>query len=332
MLAGGILGYPRHIGRAETGIMYAGDAAAFAEHGATLADLAGAQRYLGEDPGPPNAVYVSAFGFYFAALAGFLEAAALAAERGVRPSEFAAAMPGMAALLLDHIDDAARRIEEGDYAGDQATVDIHLVGSTRRQRTFAGHGLQSLAIGAFVDYCRQAQEAGEGGEDIAALFKRIVRRPPATERHASAGGCPAVTELRLAVAERRAFTVGSPPRTDPGAGHKEEGAGPLGPAPGGRPRQWGAALTDVVDSSVAFRLGAIGDDAVARPRREVRDAREVARLGAGHAGGVVAAGRHLVPPFVAGPEDPSGPQDGRRGGTKKPPGRHGPESAVALVS
>ena len=180
MLAGGILGYPRHIGRAETVIMYAGDAAAFAEHGATLAELAGAQRYLGEDPGPPNAVYVSAFGFYFAALAGFLEAAALAAERGVHPSEFAAAMPGMAALLLDHIDDAARRIEEGDYAGDQATVDTHLVGSTRRQRTFADHGLQSLAIGAFVDYCRQAQEAGEGGEDIAALFKRIAA-PPARD-------------------------------------------------------------------------------------------------------------------------------------------------------
>ncbi len=177
MLAGGILGYPRHIGRAETVIMYAGDAAAFAEHGATLADLAGSQRYLGDDPGRPNAVYVSAFGFYFAALAGFLEAAALAAERGVRPAEFAAVMPGMAALLLDHIEDAARRIEEGDFAGDQASVDIHLVGSTRRQRTFAGHGLQSLAIGAFVDYCRQAHEAGEGGEDIAALFKRIAASP-----------------------------------------------------------------------------------------------------------------------------------------------------------
>ena len=174
MLAGGILGYPRHVGRAETVIMYAGDAGAFGEHAATLADLAGAQRYLGEDPGRPNAVYVSAFGFYFAALAGFLEAAALAAERGVAPSEFTAVMPGMAALLLDHVGDAARRIEQGDYTGDQATVDIHLVGSARRQRTFTDHGLQSLAIGAFVDYCRQAQDAGEGGEDIAALFKRMA--------------------------------------------------------------------------------------------------------------------------------------------------------------
>ena len=32
--------------------------------------------------------------------------------------------------------------------------------------------------GAFVEYCRRAQAAGEGGEDIAALFKRI-KQPPA---------------------------------------------------------------------------------------------------------------------------------------------------------
>jgi 3-hydroxyisobutyrate dehydrogenase-like beta-hydroxyacid dehydrogenase len=178
MLAGGILGYPRHIGRAETVIMYAGDAAAFAENEATLAGLAGAQRYLGEDPGPPNAVYVAAFGFYFAALAGFLEAAALAESRGVPPDEFAAAMPGMAALLLDHIDDAARRIGTGDFAGDQATVDVHLVGSERRRRTLEDAGLQALMTGAFVGYCRQAHDAGDGGEDIAAIFKR-VKRPPA---------------------------------------------------------------------------------------------------------------------------------------------------------
>ena len=177
MLAGGILGYPRHIGRPETVIMYAGDAAPFEAHAATLADLAGAQRYYGEDPGPPNAVYVAAFGFYFAALAGFLEAAALAETRGVPPGEFAAAMPGMSALLLDHIDDAARRIGEDDFAGDQATVDVHLVGSARRRRTLDDAGLGSLMTGAFVEYCRLAAEAGEGGEDIAALFKRMRGAP-----------------------------------------------------------------------------------------------------------------------------------------------------------
>ena len=142
----------------------------------TLADLAGAQRYYGEDPGPPNAVYVAAFGFYFAALAGFLEAAALAESRGVPPGEFAAAMPGMTALLLDHIDDAARRIEDGRLRrrpGDRGRAPGRL--ERRRRRTLADAGLGSLMTGAFVEYCRRAAEAGEGGEDIAALFKRMRR-------------------------------------------------------------------------------------------------------------------------------------------------------------
>ena len=177
MLAGGIVGYPRHIGRDDTLILYAGSASAFEDHKATLASLAGGQRYLGEDPAVQNATYVAAFGFYFAALAGFLESAALAASRGVAPAGFAAAMPGMAALLLDHIADTVRRIEAGDYSGDQATVDVHLVGSGRRRQAFADKGLQSLMTDAFVAYCRQAHEAGEGGEDIAALYKRLGVRP-----------------------------------------------------------------------------------------------------------------------------------------------------------
>ena len=177
MLDGGIVGYPRHIGRPDTAILYAGDAAAFAEHEATLSALAGAHRYLGEDPGPANAVYVAAFGFYYAALAGFFEAAALAATRRVAAREFAAAMPAMATLLLDHIDDAARRIETGDYSGDQATVDIHLVGSARRQRTLEERGLAALMTAGFVEYCRRAHDAGGGGEDIAALYKRVVAPP-----------------------------------------------------------------------------------------------------------------------------------------------------------
>jgi hypothetical protein len=127
-----------------------------------------------------NATYVAAFGFYYAALAGFLEGAAFARTRGLTPGDFAATMPAMTTLLLDHVADAARRIEEGDYAGDQATVDVHMVGSQRRQKTMSERGLQSLLTAGFLRYCQRAHDANEGGEDIAAIFKRVVG-PLATE-------------------------------------------------------------------------------------------------------------------------------------------------------
>jgi 3-hydroxyisobutyrate dehydrogenase-like beta-hydroxyacid dehydrogenase len=174
LLSGGIMAYPRHMGRPDTVILYAGDASAFEEHRETLACLAGGQRYLGEDPAVQNAVCESAFGFYFAALCGFLENAALVADRGVPVAELAAVMPGMTALLLDHLADAARRIEAGDYAGDQATTDVHLHGALRRQAAFAARGLQSPMADGYVTYCRQVHDAGDGGEDIAAVFKRVA--------------------------------------------------------------------------------------------------------------------------------------------------------------
>lgn len=180
-LTGSIAGYPRHIGRPDAVILYSGSEAAFRGHEPTLADLAGAQRFLGEDPGVQNATYVAAFGFYYAALAGFLESAALAASRGVPVADFAAAMPGMTVLLLDHIADAARRIGAGDYGGDQATVDVHLRGSGRRQRAFRAQGLQSLVTDAFADYCRQAHDGGAGGQDVAALFKAMAAPPVARD-------------------------------------------------------------------------------------------------------------------------------------------------------
>jgi 3-hydroxyisobutyrate dehydrogenase-like beta-hydroxyacid dehydrogenase len=177
MLCGGIVGYPRHIGRPDTAILYAGSEAAFAEHKDTLAALAGEQRFLGEDPAVQNATYAASFGFYFCALMGFLENAALAASRGVAPADFAATMPAMTALLLDHMADATRRIAAGDYEGDQATVDVHLVGARWRARAFAENGLQSLMSDGYAAYCQQAHDVGEGDQDIAAIYKRIVAPP-----------------------------------------------------------------------------------------------------------------------------------------------------------
>ena len=177
MLCGGIVGYPRHIGRHETAILYAGSETAFAEHKDTLAALAGEQRFLGEDPAVQNATYAASFGFYFCALMGFLENAALAASRGVAPADFAAKMPAMTALLLDHMADATRRIAAGDYEGDQATVDVHLVGARWRARAFVENGLQSLISDGYAAYCQQAHDVGEGDQDIAAIYKRIVAPP-----------------------------------------------------------------------------------------------------------------------------------------------------------
>jgi 3-hydroxyisobutyrate dehydrogenase-like beta-hydroxyacid dehydrogenase len=188
MLVGGIVAYPRHIGLSSTVILYAGDAAAFDEHRDTLAVLAGGHRYMGEELAERNAIYNAGFGFYFGALAAFLENTALAAGAGVPPGDFASAMPVWTALLLDHVADAARRVETGDWDGDQATVDVHVSSSRRRQRTLREAGLQSLTMDAFLDYCEQAHVAGDGAQDIAAIYKRVAAPRRAADETGGGGG------------------------------------------------------------------------------------------------------------------------------------------------
>ena len=56
---GGIMGYPRDIGRADGLILYSGNRAAFTEHERTLAQLAGAQRVLGEAEGAAATTYLA---------------------------------------------------------------------------------------------------------------------------------------------------------------------------------------------------------------------------------------------------------------------------------
>ena len=91
-----------------------------------------------------NAVYESAFGVYFAALCGFLENAALVADRGVPVAELTAVMPGMAALLLDHLADAdpAHRDRR---VGRRPGLDRHAPG---RRRAPAGRVRRGAACSA----------------------------------------------------------------------------------------------------------------------------------------------------------------------------------------
>lgn len=168
---GGILLYPRDIGKADSLIVYSGDAAAFREQEDTLAILAGGQHFIGEDPSAAATVYLGLWAYYFPALAGFFEGAALAQTAGVKLDEFQKLAAFMTRKLDDGIDDATTRIAKHDYAGDQAPVQVYTDGLYLMRDTFRAQHLNHAAVDAFIDYLEQAERAGEGSKDIAVLFR-----------------------------------------------------------------------------------------------------------------------------------------------------------------
>jgi 3-hydroxyisobutyrate dehydrogenase-like beta-hydroxyacid dehydrogenase len=170
-LDGGIMGYPRDIGRQDGLILYSGDRAAFDEHAATLAVLAGAQRFVGTDEGAAMAVYLGLWTYYFPAITSFFEGAALAQTAGVPLAEFRELAGVMTGKVDDGIEDAVSRIAGRNYAGDQAPVDIYIPGLFLLRDEMAANKLGHMTIDSFIAYLEQASRAGHGDKDIAILFR-----------------------------------------------------------------------------------------------------------------------------------------------------------------
>jgi len=175
-LDGGIMEYPRSIGRKDAVIVYSGPSATFRTHASTLAILAGNQRYLGEDAGAAATAYLALWHYYFVALAGYFEGAALAQTAGVPIDEFRSLTGTMAPKFSDAVADANRRINTRDYAGDQAPVDEYLDFFEQIRRAEAEKGMGHRGAEALIGYVESAQKAGDGAKDIAILFRTVGGR------------------------------------------------------------------------------------------------------------------------------------------------------------
>ncbi|WP_249674623.1 NAD(P)-dependent oxidoreductase [Pseudomonas abieticivorans] len=172
-LDGGILCYPKDIGAAHTAILYSGSPQAWELHEQTLKILAGNPRYLGADPQACTPTYLALYAFYFGAFAAWLEGAVLAASAGVSVDAFKALSSIMTDMLVDGIDTAAQRITTGQYGGEQASVDVHVAGQEVVLDALVSAKVPHASTDAYLAYCRLAQAAGMGDQDIAAVYKAM---------------------------------------------------------------------------------------------------------------------------------------------------------------
>jgi 3-hydroxyisobutyrate dehydrogenase-like beta-hydroxyacid dehydrogenase len=175
-LDGGIMAYPRDIGKPTTTILYSGDADGFAEHRAVLVGMAGNAEFLGEDPGTASVLYLALYAYYFGAVTAFLEGAALAERAHVEPETFRRLSAVANTMLADGLADITCRIAEGNYAGDQATIDVHYAGQLVVRDAYINEGIGYETTRAYLHYLEQVKRSGNGHMDIAALYA-VVKQP-----------------------------------------------------------------------------------------------------------------------------------------------------------
>lgn len=181
------MGFPPDIGKADTEILYAGAPAVFHAHAATLRSLAGAQRYVGDDPGSASTVYLALWIFYYGAQGAFMEGAALAASAGMPIPEYLALTAPMFGKLSEGNRLAAQRLAEDRLDDTEVSVDLMLAGIDSVRDAFGDAGVSHEITKGYFALLARARDAGLGAKDIASIFDVLAPGARPASRIAAPG-------------------------------------------------------------------------------------------------------------------------------------------------
>jgi 3-hydroxyisobutyrate dehydrogenase-like beta-hydroxyacid dehydrogenase len=182
-IAGGIMAYPRAIGRPSCVILYAGDPC-FEQHRAALASLGASSQYLGPDPVAAVGAYFTLSSYMIGALGLFFETAALARHYGVGIDRYYLLARLITDEVLDGIADGAQRVASGHFEGRLASIDLTIAGMQEVCDTFRRTGIDAKLTAALVEQLKVANACGDGDKDISRLVEVLwSQRKTVLETH-----------------------------------------------------------------------------------------------------------------------------------------------------
>ncbi len=174
-IAGGIMAYPRSIGRPSCIILYAGDAT-YAAHRDTLACLAGSSQYLGEDPAAAVGAYFALSSYMIGALGLFFETAGIARHYGISIDQYYLLARLVTDEVVEGLKDGAHRVGAQQFDGKLASIDLTIAGMSEVCRTFRETGMPAKMTEALVDVLQMPSADGHGDKDISYLTEAVFSR------------------------------------------------------------------------------------------------------------------------------------------------------------
>jgi 3-hydroxyisobutyrate dehydrogenase-like beta-hydroxyacid dehydrogenase len=177
-LEGAIFAYPRAVGTPDCSMIYSGSEPVF-ESARPILESLGKARYMGSDASLVNILNFSAGSFYEVALGAFVEAAAYAAAEGATPADLLSVLPEALGVVSDSIEFSARQMMRGDFSGEEATIDVHADAVRAIADKMAAVGSANKFAVALLEYLEEAQKAGAGGLEFAAIYNLATAPDPA---------------------------------------------------------------------------------------------------------------------------------------------------------
>jgi len=164
-----IAAYPEQIGTADARLLVAGDEALWQTHSAVIHDLGGESMHVGTDHGAANAIDAALTGaFYITSLTAYMEAVRFVNDFGV-PQDVLSSLTTYALAVLDHQTKLALgRVTTGDYATEEATLNVYADAAAAFAAGLNASGKAPMAS-TTARVLREAVEAGLGDLDMAAI-------------------------------------------------------------------------------------------------------------------------------------------------------------------
>jgi 3-hydroxyisobutyrate dehydrogenase-like beta-hydroxyacid dehydrogenase len=174
-LDGAIIAVPSQIGRPESTIFVAGTADAHERGAAVLRRLAGTVAYVGTEPGAAAALDFAFLTYFFSGLLGFYHGARICEAEGLSVHDYGQLLLGSAGALGAMVAADATAVQAGNYAADEATLEI----CARSVDLIVRHAAEAKldpelprAMSALFD---RARAAGLGQESPSAIVKLLRR-------------------------------------------------------------------------------------------------------------------------------------------------------------
>ncbi|QKR99862.1 NAD(P)-dependent oxidoreductase [Sphingomonas sp. CL5.1] len=172
-LKGVIVAYPRNVGHPRSYCIHTGDRDAFERHGELLKILAGHTLFLPWDEA--FAFSTTLHAQLFASMVVFYEAVGASHHFGMSIPETARRVLDASRFFIsDALEDAVRRFESGNFAGDQARLDVHASAFEYLAEAMQARGASIPIFDAVCDVTRSAQSMGYGDQDISAAVKTFA--------------------------------------------------------------------------------------------------------------------------------------------------------------
>ncbi|MGI4860728.1 MAG: hypothetical protein ACRYHA_28120 [Janthinobacterium lividum] len=91
-------------------------------------------------------------------------------------AEFLTLTDGIQVMLQEALRDSVQRVASGNYSGEQASIDVHHAGQVIVREAFVDQALPCAVTNAYIDYLERAQQAGDGANDIATMYRAVAQR------------------------------------------------------------------------------------------------------------------------------------------------------------